>query len=380
MNIALRSSLFLAVALPIGCDKGAAYFSENHAGKYKTKLESGLAAFDAGQLPEAQADLTAAVDAAEKMGDDAKQAIALQNLASLALRQGKNAEAKAHAAKAAELLAKGPSDDAFLTAAVNLQLGKAALHQADFKTAGESLDKSIAGFEKASEAKGELFDALLTKAMLLQTTGKHADAQVAYRKAIDFERGRRKIGEETYELAAAYCEMGRASIDAGDLQTANQHFDRATKILRALRMLNKEEAAATKPIESWVAANVAWLLHETRQPIRLDGVFTEAIRSFDNLGRPGRESAFLHREFGKLLLEDKKFPQSEVELKRSLELCHAFYGANHPELAKTLTIYANLLDATARADEATDCRNKAKAITAANEKAPDTTKQQANAK
>src|SRR5688500_18696152 len=112
MHTAPRSSL-IAAALLTGCKEGGV-FSEHPRGKFKTKLESGIAHFDAGTYPEAQADLTAAFEAAEKMNDDAKAAIALQNLASLALRQGKNAEAKAHAAKAVEFLAKGPTDDAFL--------------------------------------------------------------------------------------------------------------------------------------------------------------------------------------------------------------------------------------------------------------------------
>src|SRR4051794_16145050 len=123
MKTALRLSTFVALVISVGCQQGGV-FSENTAGKYKTKLEAGLAAFDAGHFPEAQTDLTAALEAAEKLGDDAKAAVALQNLASLSLRQGKNADAKNHAAKAAELLAKGPSDDVFLTAAVHLQLGK----------------------------------------------------------------------------------------------------------------------------------------------------------------------------------------------------------------------------------------------------------------
>jgi hypothetical protein len=95
---ALRSSALVALVISVGCQQGGV-FSENTAGKYKTKLEAGLAAFDAGQFPEAQADLTAALEAAEKLGDDTKAAVALQNLASLSLRQGKNAEAKTHAAK-----------------------------------------------------------------------------------------------------------------------------------------------------------------------------------------------------------------------------------------------------------------------------------------
>ena len=382
MKTALRTSFLFAALLSLGCKQGAALFGENLAGKYKTKLEAGLAAFDAGQFHEAQADLTAALQTAEKMGDDGRAAIALQNLTSLSLRQGKNAEAKERAAKAAEHLAKGPSDDAFLVAAVNLQLGKAATFTADFPTAFASIDKAVAGFEKANDAKNEIFDALLTRGMALQAAGKHGDAQAAFKKAIDFERNRRKIGDETAELAAAYCEMGRDSVEAGELDVANQHFDRATKILRSIRMLNKEEPAASKPIESWVAVNVAWLMHEKKQPVKLGSVYTDALKNFDKLGRPGRETAFLHREYGRLLMEEKKFPQSEVELKRSLELCHSFYSENHPELAKTLYIYAELLDATSRAEEATDCRNKAKAILAAVEKpkAFETVKQQANAK
>src|SRR5262245_39155432 len=128
MKTTLRSSLLVAMALTAGCNEGGVggVFSENSAGKYKTKLESGLAHFDTGNYGDAQVDLTAAYDAAVKLNDDAKTAIALQNLASLALRQGKNAEAKTHANAAAELLAKNPESDAFLTSAVNLQLAKAA--------------------------------------------------------------------------------------------------------------------------------------------------------------------------------------------------------------------------------------------------------------
>lgn len=381
MNTSLRSSVLFALVISVGCQHGG-MFGENTAGKYKTKLEAGLAAFDAGQFPEAQADLTAALEAAEKLGDDTKAAVALQNLASLALRQGKNAEAKTHAAKASELLAKGPSDDAFLTAAVYLQLGKAAMFQADFPSAQQSLDKAIAGFEKATNAQGDVFDALMTKGMLLQSIGKHAEAQAAYKKAVEFERGRRKIGEETHELASVYCEMGRDAVDSGDLDGANQSFDRANKILRSLRMMNKSESSATKPIESWVAANVAWLLHQRSQPIKLSPVYVEAIKNFDKLGQPGRESAFLHREYGRILLEEQKLPESEVELKRSLEICHSFYSPTHPELAKTLDVYAALLDATSRRDEATEARNKAKAIMASLQPAAPkpTEKQQANAK
>jgi tetratricopeptide (TPR) repeat protein len=382
MNASLRSFALSTLVISVGCQQGGV-FSENTAGKYKTKLESGLAAFDAGHFPEAQGDLTLALEAAEKLGDDAKAAVALQNLASLSLRQGKNAEAKTHAAKAAELLAKGPSDDAFLTAAVQLQLGKASVFQADFATAQQSLDKALAGFEKAANASGEVFDVYLTKGMLFQAMGKHAEAQAAYKKAVEVERGRRKIGDETHELAAAYCEMGRDAVDSGDLEAANQAFDRANKILRSLRMMNKDEASTSKPIESWVAANVAWLLHQRSQPIKLSSVYAEAIKNFEKLGRPGRESAFLHREYGRVLLEDQKLPQSEVELKRSLELCHSFYSPAHPELARTLDVYAALLDATSRKDEATECRNKSKAIMASIQQQPkpaETTKQQASAK
>ena len=381
MNTSLRSSFLLSLVLLVGCQQGGV-FSESSGGKYKTKLESGLAAFDAGHFPEAYADLTAALEAAEALGDSGKSAVALQNLASLALRQGNNAEAKTHAAKAAELLAKTPSDDAFLTAAVHLQLGKASMYQADFTTALQSLDKAVEGFEKASNAAGDQFDALLTKGMTFQAMGKHTEAQAAYRKVVEFERGRRKIGEDTHELAAAFCEMGRDAVEADDLDAANQAFDRANKILRTLRMLNKDTTSTTKPIESWVAANVAWLLHHRNQPIRLSPVYVEALKVFDKVGRPGRETAFLHREYARLLFEDGKYPESEVELKRSLALCHSFYSQNHPELAKTLDVYAQLLDATSRQEEATEARNKSKAIMASvqQRKAADTTKQQASVK
>src|SRR5262249_13095774 len=136
------------------------------------------------------------------------------------------------------------------------------------------------------------------------------------------------------------------------------------------RMMNKDEASGTKPIESWVAANVAWLLHQRSQPIKLSPVYVEAIKNFEKIGKPGRESAFLHREYGRILLEDQMLPESEVELKRSLALCHSFYTPTHPELAKTLDVYAALLDATNRRDEATEARNKAKSIMAALEQKP----------
>jgi len=391
MKITLRSSLLVALALSAGCKEGGGVFSENSAGKYKTKLESGLAHFDTGNLADAQVDLTAAYDAAVKMNDDPKAAIALQNLASLALRQGKNAEAKTHAAAAAALLAKNPESDAFLTSAVNLQLAKASTHLGDFPTATDASDKALAGFEKAEQAKGELFDALLTKGMLQQAMGKQTEAQATYKKAIDVERSRRKVGDETHELAAAFTEMGRSAVDAGDLDAASQHFDRANKILKSLRMLNKEETSQSKPIESWVACNVAWLLHKKDQPIKLAGVFVDALKTFERLGRPGRETAFIHREYGRLLLENQKFPEAELQLKKSLELCHGFYGPNHPELAKTLEVYASLLDVTNRADEGAEHRAKAKSIMAALSQpaakppaakppAGDATKQQANAK
>jgi tetratricopeptide (TPR) repeat protein len=381
MNASSRSSVLLSLVVLVGCQQGGV-FSESSGGKYKTKLESGLALFDAGQFPEAYADLTSALEAAEALGDNGKTVVVLQNLASLALRQGNNAEAKAHAAKAADLLAKEPSEDAFLTAAVNLQLGKASMYQADFTTALQSLDKAVAGFEKASNAQSDQFDALLTKGMTFQAMGKHTEAQAAYKKAVEFERSRRKIGEDTHELAAAFCEMGRDAVEAGDLDGANQAFDRSNKILRTLRMLNKDETSTTKPIESWVAANVAWLLHHRSQPIKLSPVYVEALKVFDRLGRPGRETAFLHREYARLLFEDQKYPECEVELKRSLALCHSFYSQNHPELAKTLDVYAKLLDATSRQEEATEARNKSKAIMASVQqpKAVDTTKQQASAK
>src|SRR5262245_35118591 len=382
MNAALRSSALLSLVVMVGCQQGGV-FSESSGGKYKTKLESGLAAFDAGQFPEAYADLTAALEAAESLADNGKAAVALQNLAALALRQGNNLEAKTHAAKAAELLAKETTEDPFLSAAVHLQLGKASMYQAEFTKALESLDKAIAGFEKAANAQGDLFDALLTKGMVYQTTGKHAEAQAMYKKAVDFERSRRKIGEDTAELAAAFCEMGRDAVEAGDLDGANQAFDRANKILRSLRMLAKDERSATKPIESWVAANVAWLLHHRGQPIKLSPVYIDSLKVFDNLGRSGRETVFLHREYARLLFEDQKYPECEVELKRALALCHSFYGQNHPELAKTLDVYAKLLDATSRAEEATDARNKSKSIMASLNQAPkpaETTKQQASAK
>jgi tetratricopeptide (TPR) repeat protein len=378
MNIALRTSLLAAVLLT-GCKEGGV-FSENSSGKFKTKLESGIAHFDAGTYPEAQADLTAALEAAQKMNDDAKAAIALQNLASLALRQGKNAEAKTHAAQAVEFLAKGPTDDPFLTAAVNLQLAKASTHLADFATATAAADKAIEGFEKAGDAKGEVFDALLAKGLLFHAMGKHADAQTTFKKAVELERARRKVGDETHELAAAYCEMGRSAVEAGDLEAANANFDRANKILRSLRMLNKDEGSTTKPIESWVACNVAWLLHQKEQPIKLLGVFADALKTFEKLGRPGRETAFIHREYGRLLLESQKLAESELQLKRSLELCHSFYGANHPELAKTLEVYASLLEATNRSEEGAEYRAKAKAIMAALKATPDPAKQQAAAK
>lgn len=380
MNTALRSSALLVLVISVGCQQGGV-FNENTSGRYKSKLESGLQFFDAGQYPEALADLTAALEAAEALGDNGKAVVVLQNLASLAARQGHNAEAKTHAAKAAELLAKESSDDPFLTAAVHLQLGKAAMHQADFTTALQSLDKAVAGFEKASNAQSDHYDALLTKGMLYQVMGKHAEAQAAYRKTVEFERGRRKIGEDTHELAAAFCEMGRDAVEAGDLDGANQALDRANKILRTLRMLNKEESSATKPIESWVAANVAWLLHHQSQPIRLSPVYVEALKNFEKIGRPGRETAFLHREYARLLFEEQKLPESEVELKRALALCHTFYSQNHPELAKTLDVYAKLLDATSRREEATEARNRSKAIMASipQSKPSDTTKQQANA-
>jgi tetratricopeptide (TPR) repeat protein len=321
MNTALRSSALLALVISVGCQQGGV-FNENASGKYKTKLESGLAFFDAGQYAEALTDLTAALEAAEALGDNGKAVVVLQNLASLASRQGNNAEAKTHAAKAAELLAKESSDDPFLTAAVHLQLGKAAMHQADFATALQSLDKAVAGFEKATNAQGDHYDALLTKGMLFQVMGKHAEAQAAYKKTVEFERGRRKIGEDTHELAAAFCEMGRDAIESG-----------------------------------------------------------EALKNFEKLGRPGRETAFLHREYARLLFEEQKFPESEVELKRSLALCHTFYSQNHPELAKTLDVYAKVLDATSRREEATEARNKSKAIMASigQSKSSDTTKQQVNA-
>jgi tetratricopeptide (TPR) repeat protein len=392
MNTTLRSFLLVALALAAGCGEGgAAVFGENHAGKYKTKLESGLAHFDAANFADAQVDLTAAYDSAVKMNDDAKAAVALQNLASLALRQGKNAEAKTHATAAAELLAKNPESDAFLVSAVNLQLAKAATHLADFPTATDASDKALAGFEKAQDAKGELFDALLTKGMLQQAMGKQPEAQATYKKAIDVERSRRKVGDETHELAAAFTELGRSAVDAGDLDAANQHFDRANKILKSLRMLNKDESNSTKPIESWVACNVAWLLHKKDQPIKLTGVFADALKTFEKLGRPGRETAFVHREYGRLLLETQKYSEAELQLKRSLELCHGFYGPNHPELAKTLEVYASLLEATNRADEGAEHRAKAKAIIAALSQpavkppaaktpADDAAKQQASAK
>src|SRR5262245_27102568 len=140
MNAALRSSALLSLVVLVGCQQGV--FSESSGGKYKTKLESGLAAFDAGQFPEAYADLTAALEAAEALADNGKAVVALQNLAALALRQGNNLEAKTHAAKAAELLAKESTEDPFLSAAVHLQLGKASMYLADFTTALQSLDKS----------------------------------------------------------------------------------------------------------------------------------------------------------------------------------------------------------------------------------------------
>src|SRR5215204_4523196 len=104
MNTALRSSALLALVISLGCQQGGV-FNENASGKYKSKLESGLAFFDAGQYPEALADLTAALEAAEALGDNGKAVVVLQNLASLTSRQGNNADAKTHAAKAAELLA-----------------------------------------------------------------------------------------------------------------------------------------------------------------------------------------------------------------------------------------------------------------------------------
>ena len=86
MNLALRSSLVLVLVLPVGCKKGMSLLGENHAAKYKTKMAAGLAAANSGLVNEAQTELTAALQSAEKMGDEPKQAAALQQLGSLALR------------------------------------------------------------------------------------------------------------------------------------------------------------------------------------------------------------------------------------------------------------------------------------------------------
>jgi tetratricopeptide (TPR) repeat protein len=363
------TTVLIASACALGCGEGGGLgaLGQSSAARFASRMKVGLEALATKDYPAAIAAFESAADAAKKAGEPAQAAEALQNLAVVHFTVNQIEPARAAAEKALAGFDEAKSDDGFLRAAILLQVGRAQEFAGDLAASEKSLREALDAFAKAGDSLPQQCQVGFALGATLRLAGKHQEAISAYEQALDCERKQLKVGEESASMAAAYCEMGRAALDADDRASAGKYFDRANKILRNKRLVEKDASPTASLLESWVAANVARLLKLSGQPVKLDALLADAAKNYEqNAPQPSPELAHIRRHYAQLLAETGKFDRAELEFKSALRECQELYKPGHPELKATMLAYAALLDATKRADDAERVRQSAHAPPAKN--------------
>jgi tetratricopeptide (TPR) repeat protein len=359
----MTRAFFLVIAsLTLGCGNGF-QFAQSSSGRFDAKMNAGSMALDAKDFETAKREYTAALEAAGASNDPVMTAKALQALAFASLSFGRPADALTHAETGLAQLGKATEPQNFLKAALLLQFGKAQQIRGDYKGAVASLDEAEKLFKEEKDALVERYEAAFALGITHGTYGRYDDAIKCFERALEAERARIKLGEDSPLVAAAYCEIGRCHMDANRFDKSAEFLELATKVHRSRRLLDNSMSRDTSLEEAWVAVNTARLIELRSMAIKTDAMFAEAAKNFENNApQPSPQLIFIHREQGRALLAHGKSADAEVALKKSLLACHEYYGKNHPELAKTLTVYSALLDATNRSDEAQRMRGTAQEI------------------
>jgi tetratricopeptide (TPR) repeat protein len=369
----MRVLQYTVVSLALCAANGCGYLglgADQTAAKFDKRLATARTMLACSDFPAARKEASAAAELLRKdKPNDPRiaDALAAEGAAALGAQDAEAARERFEAAL--KLLEAHPDFTGPARTAALHGLGTALGHLGDLAAAEETLLRAQATLPKEKPDLAVRRDLHQDLATVYAWMGRPKQATAALESALDAERERQGYAGDSPELAALHCELGRVRLAAGDAAKAAESFDRANLVHKSLRLALPAAAANASRAtleESWLAVNAAMLVVKRGQPVHVAPLFEQALRNLnaESPDAPSPRRIVIQREYGAVLLKNGRPELAERALKVALADCQKVFGTKHPEVGRTLSAYAEVLDATRRSDEAERCRKRAGEIAA----------------
>jgi tetratricopeptide (TPR) repeat protein len=118
-------------------------------------------------------------------------------------------------------------------------------------------------------------------------------------------------------------------------------------------------------LKAWLAVGHGRVCQHKKKHAEAEKHYQTALTIYQNIvGENHRYVADARRHLGRLHLEQGRHGDAETLLKQALGFFEEHFGADHPEIARSLEAHAALLNATGKAAEAEQSTARAQAIRA----------------
>ena len=258
------------------------------------------------------------------------------------MAQGRYAEARAALERARDQAEKFGGDDARLAIALN-NLGGVELRLNEIAAADRYYRRSAAIWERRGDAVNTLGPVTSLAAIYL-ARAQYTAAGTLLHHALELSES--KLGAQHSQTAVVLTYLANLAFAQMDLETAVRYSERSLAIVRA-------NHKSPDPDVATALDNLGNLYRAQKRLNESSQLYTEAVEELKACNQP-RHPAWIHALNGwsAVYFDQARYEDAEALLKRALDQARTTLGPSHPTVARLLRDYAVLMRKTKRKGEA----------------------------